>query len=109
MAKGTDTHRLTIRLTDMDFERLSYWADKEKVSINEFIPMILDRWVEIENGDYRLPTLEQARLNQLIDVILGMSNNMQSLESVVIHGFDSLLKLTKGDNYLLEHQDGEIE
>lgn len=107
--KKMDTHRLTLRLTDTDYERLSYWADKQGVSINEFVPMVVDRWIAIENGNYNLPTLEQARLNQLIDVVLGMSNNMQSLESVVINGFDSLLKLTKGDNYLLEHQDGEIE
>ncbi len=40
---------------------------------------------------------------------MAQQKGLQSLESVVIHGFDSLLKLTKGDNYLLEHQDGEIE
>ena len=78
------------------------------MSINEFVPVILDRWVSIENGNYQLPTLEAARLNQIIDVVTGLSSNIQSLESVTINGFDSLLKLTKGDNYLLEHEDGEI-
>lgn len=104
-----DVHRVTLRLNDKDYDRLSYWADKHGVSVNEFVPMLLDRWVSIENGDYQLPTLEQARLNQLIEVIVGMSSNVQSLESVVINGFDSLLKLTKGDNYLLEHEDGEVD
>lgn len=103
------THRLTLRLSDKDYDRLSYWADHVGVSMNEFVPMILDRWVDIENGNYELPTLEAARLNQLIDTVLGMSKNMQSLETVVINGFDSLLQLTKGDNYLLAHQeDGEF-
>lgn len=105
---GNGSHRLTVRLTDKDFDRLSYWADKASLSINEFIPVILDRWVDIENGNYELPTLEIQRLNQLVDVVLGLSSNIQSLESVTINGFDSLLKLTKGDNYLLENEDGEF-
>lgn len=106
---GPDYHRLTLRLTNKDFDKLSYWADKKGVSMNEFIPILLDLYVGIENGNYPLQTLEQARLNQLIDVILSLSSNIQSLESITIHGFDSLLQLTKGDNYLLEHEeDGEF-
>lgn len=103
-----DSHRVTLRLTDKDYGRLTYWAEKAGMSVNEFVPTILDRWIDIENGNYQLPTLEAARLNQIIDVVLGLSSNVQSLESVVISGFDSLLKLTKGDNYLLEHEDGEF-
>lgn len=108
MAKDIGSHRLTLRLSDVDYDKLSYWADKVGMSMNEFVPVILDRWVDIENGNYQLPTLEAARLNQIIDVVVGLSSNIQSLESVTINGFDSLLKLTKGDNYLLEHEDGEF-
>lgn len=109
MTTGPNYHRLTLRLNHKDFDRLSYWADKKGVSINEFVPMMLDLFIGIENGNYQLPTLEQARLNQLIDATLSLSSNVQSLESIVIHGFDSLLQLTKGDNYLLEHEeDGEF-
>lgn len=108
--KVTDnnSHRLTVRLTNTDYDRLSYWAEKNDMSINEFIPAMLDRWISIANGDYELPTLEIQRLNQIIDVVAGLSSNIQSLESVTISGFDSLLKLTKGDNYLLEDEDGEF-
>jgi hypothetical protein len=105
---GNQSHRLTVRLSEEDFNRLEYWSNYAGVSINEFIPEILDRWVNIENGNYQLPTLEAARLNQLVDVVTGLSNNVQSLESITINGFDGLLKLTKGDNYLLEHDDGEF-
>ena len=59
-------------------------------------------------GQLSLKTLEQARLNQLIDAMAVLSSNVKSLESVVTSGFDSLLVLTKGDNYLLSHQDGEL-
>lgn len=102
-------HRLTLRLTEKDFERLEYWSSKRKVSINEFIPILLDRWIAIENGNYELSTLEQQRLNQLIDVVKGLSMDIQNQGSILTAGFESLLQLTKGDNYLFDHdEDGEF-
>lgn len=102
-------HRLTLRLTEKDFERLEYWSSKIKVSINEFIPILLDRWIAIENGNYELSTLEQQRLNQLIDVVKGLSMDIQNQGSILSAGFESLLQLTKGDNYLFDRdEDGEF-
>ena len=47
-------------------------------------------------------------MNQLVDVVTNLSSNIKSLEDVTVSGFDSLLGLTRGDNYLLEHEDGEL-
>ena len=106
---GAGYHRLTLRLSDKDFERLEYWSSKINTSINEFIPIILDRWVAIENGNYELLTLEQKRLNQLIDVIKGLSVDVQNQGRIISAGFESLTQLTKGDNYLFDSQeDGEF-
>lgn len=105
---GEMSHRLTLRLPQTDYERLAHWAKKKEMSINEFVPMLLDFYIDIQNGDYQLPTLEIQRLNQLIESQAVMSRNMQALESIVVNGFDSLLSLTKGDNYLLEDEDGEL-
>ena len=102
------TKRVTLRLSEEDYERLSYWADRKGFSVNEFVPVLLDRYVDIENGDYQLPTLEAARMNQLLDAVTAMSRNMESLTSIVVSGFDSLLQLSRGDNYLLEPEDGEL-
>lgn len=103
-----DSHRLTVRLSQKDFERLEYWAQKKGRSINEFIVVLLDQYVDIQNGSYELPTLEIARLNQLIESQQVLSRNVASLESIVVNGFDSLLSLTRGDNYLLDAEDGEL-
>ena len=78
------------------------------MSINEFVPVLLEQYIGIKNGDYQLPTLEIQRLNQLIETVNVLSRNMQSLESITVNGFDSLLSLTKGDNYLLEDDDSDI-
>lgn len=102
------SHRVTTTLTDDQYERLKYWAQKKGVSINEYLNDAIDRVIRYENKDYDLPELEIQRLNQLIDVITTLSSNVKSLEDVTISGFDSLIGLTRGDNYLLEAEDGEI-
>lgn len=102
------SHRVTTTLTDDQYERLKYWTQKKGVSINEYLNDAIDRAIRYENKDYDLPELEIQRLNQLIDVITTLSSNVKSLEDVTISGFDSLIGLTRGDNYLLEAEDGEI-
>lgn len=106
----SENHRLTLRFSQADFDRMKYWAEKADCSINEFIILMLEQWIDIQNGNYELPTLEVQRLNQLIESHSVMARDLQSLTSVVINGFDSLLSLTKGDNYLLDDsEDGELD
>lgn len=111
MAKKNQTqgkHRVTTTLLDDDVQRVEYWAARRGISINEYIHDAVIEKIKRENKDYDLPTMEIARLNQLIDAMTVLSTNVQSLESIVTSGFDSLIGLTRGDNYLLNHEDGEI-
>lgn len=103
-----DVHRLTLRISEDDFQRLQYWADRCEMSVNEYMVEALYAQIRRENGDYDLPTAEVARLNQLVDLVTELSSNVKSLEDVTTSGFDSLLGLTRGDNYLLEQDDGEL-
>lgn len=108
MAQAKGTHRVTVTVNDDTLKQMQYYANKKNISINQFLNDAIDTAIAWENKDYPIPTLEQARLNQLIDQMAIMSSNMSSLEKVVTSGFDSLLGLTRGDNYLLEHEDGEL-
>lgn len=100
--------RIAVRLRRDTDQRARYWADRDSVSVNEFIAAAVEEKIQRMNGDYDLPTLEQARLNQLIDQMESLSTNVANLEAVTINGFDSLMGLTRGDNYLLDAEDGEI-
>lgn len=108
MSKERTTHRVTATIPESTFQSLQYWAKKNDCSINEFLAECIDFMIRYQNGDYELSTCEINRLNQLIDVITVLSENVKSLESITVSGFDSLLNLTRGDNYLLESEDGEI-
>lgn len=101
-------HRLTLRINEDDYQRLQYWAARRGISANDYMIEALYAQIRRENGDYDIPMAEVARLNQLVDLVTGLSSNIKSLENVTISGFDSLLGLTRGDNYLLEQEDGDI-
>ncbi|MYR58404.1 hypothetical protein GTY54_19900 [Streptomyces sp. SID625] len=98
-----------VRLSLDDKQRAEYWADKRGFSsVNEYVAEAVAEKIRRENLDYDLPTLEIARLNELVDQVAALSKNSANLERVVITGFDSLIGLTRGDNYLLDDEDGEL-
>lgn len=104
----SDRVRAPFRPRRDTYERAKYWASKAGISVNEYFNEAAEEKIARENGDYALPTLEQARVNQLIDEMASLSTNVSNLQSVVTDGFGSLLGLTRGDNYLLDNEDGEI-
>lgn len=91
------------------YERVIYWAGKKGISINELLRDAISLYIAHENKDYDLPALEIQRLNRLISSISVLSTNIGSLEKVVVSGFNSLIELTRGDNYLLDDDDGDID
>lgn len=95
-------HRVTTTLTDEEFDILKHWADKDDVSINDFIRESVLFRIRWKQKDYPLEPLEVQRVNQLVDAVTSLTSNVNSLERVVVSGFDSLLGLVRGDNYLLE-------
>lgn len=106
-AKGRKQVKATI--DEVLYEKLVFWANKKGMSANQFMANAIDLAIQFESGNYELQTLEQQRLNQLVDVIETLSFNVKGLEDMVKYGFDSLLGLTRGDNYLLDREeDGEI-
>ena len=98
-----------IRLDPDDKQHAKYWADKRGFSsVNEYVAEAVVEKIRRENLDYDLPTLEIARLNELVDQVAALAKNSANLERVVTMGFDSLIGLTRGDNYLLDEEDGEL-
>lgn len=98
-----------VRLDPDDKQRAAYWADKRGFSsVNEYVAEAVIEKIRRENLDYDLPTLEIARLNELVDQVAALAKNSANLERVVTTGFDSLIGLTRGDNYLLDDEEGEL-
>lgn len=101
--------RVAIRLHPDTKERVNYWAEKHGVSANEYMAEAVEAAIRRENGDYDLPTLETQRLNQLIDQQAALETSVNNLQTIAVNGFDSLMGLTRGDSYLLDEEDGELD
>ncbi len=101
--------RVTAVLSPDEMERVKYWAASHGVSVNEYVRSAVEGAIRRENRDYDLPTLEVARLNQLVDAIGAMSMNLRNLEHVVVNGFDQFVRLTRGENYLDLHEDQDYD
>lgn len=104
-----DRYRFTASVDETTYTQAQYYAKKLGISINDFLRESIEHYIAYQNKDYDLPALEIQRLNQLVDTISVLSSNVSSLEKVTIAGFDSLISLTRGDNYLLEDDDGELD
>ena len=96
---------MTVRLDSAEYETVRFWSSKIGISENDFVREAIALKIRHTNGDYDLPTAEIQRLNQLIDLIGSLSSNISNLEDVTVSGFQSLISLTRGDNYLLDNDD----
>lgn len=105
--RDTSSSRVNVRLDPALRARVDYWADKRGVSVNSYIADAVAAAIARENGDYDLPTLEQARLAQLIESQTSLASNVANLEKVVMSMADSIVGLMRGDSYLLDPEDGE--
>lgn len=95
--------RLNVELDLEDYEKVKYWADIKGLSISDYARGALDLSYKFYCGDFDLPNVTIARINQLIDIIGILSNDIENLQDITISGFDSLTSLTRGDgNYLIE-------
>lgn len=96
--------RVTATVNDEDYERMKYWAEKRNISVNDYLRYAVIETIKRENKDYDIPTMEIARLNQLVDAMNVLSFNVGNLEHIVTDGFDSLFRLTRGENYLVDDE-----
>lgn len=97
-----NTKRMTVRVSDAEYATVQFWSSKLGISENDFVREAIALKIRHSNGDYDLPTAEIQRLNQLVELISSLNSNVSNLEEVTVNGFNSLISLTRGDNYLLD-------
>jgi hypothetical protein len=92
--------RVTMTLTADEYERLTFWADRRQMSINEYLHECFSHMIDYENGVYDAPTIMQERMNLVVDAVTMNSSKLDSLANFITSGFESLLAAARGDDYL---------
>ncbi len=103
------TVRVWCRVPADDDARLRYWAERKGVDVGEYVAEAIDAQIRRENQDYDLPTLEIARLNQLVDEQKAVSTGLANLTQVVENGFQMLIGIARGESDLLDADGGDDE
>lgn len=108
--KETKSARASMRLLEEDKAYIDYWAEKfdDIDSSTELMMRAVRHYVAWRNQDFDLPTAEIQRLNQLIDAMENMVSSNDRLANTVTNGFDSMMGMMRGDNYLIEPENGDL-
>lgn len=109
MAEPKNTVRISLRLDEDTHERLKYWSARKQVSLNTYLMDAIDLMIAYENGDYDVPTAFMQRINQLTGTVVALQSSVDNLTDVTVNGFDAIAGLTRGDNYLVKAEDGELD
>lgn len=94
---GKEIH---IRLTQEMFEKVSEWASIKGISMNQLVMDAIELQIKFYNSNYDLPTLEQARLNQLIQEQQLMRKEVNNLTASVDNLLQVITNLDSGENLL---------
>lgn len=74
----------------------------------EFLISAMNHYIQWKNGDYDLPTAERQRMNQMVDAVQSLVVSQGHLEQSLVNGLDAMLGIIRGENYLIEEDDGEL-
>lgn len=104
----TNKPRISVTIDQKTYEKTQYWADKKHMSLSEYVVEAIIKQIQHETSDFDIPNLAIQRINQNTEALEAMSSNLEQVETMIMRGFDQIIGLTRGDNYLLSEDDGEL-
>lgn len=100
--------RVTVRMPARNKAELDYWSDLQEMSMSEYVVRAIENQIARDNGKVDNETLLTARLNQLIDVNVGVESRLGNVEQLVNQFMKMFSVLTSGETMLLDDEDGEL-
>lgn len=101
-----------VRLDPDDRARVEYWSAKRGYpSISEYVSDAVAEKIRRENLDFEnsQTDLHLNRLNQIIDNQKAEMAFNENMSHVLMVAINSIIGLTRGDNYLTDEPDGELD
>lgn len=101
--------RLTLRIDDVTKRNAEFWANHSSagaMSLNEFIVDAVEEKIARLSG--HIPDMDNIvvnRLNQMQDSFDGLRSDINNVQAVVVNGFDSIVAMGNGGNFLLDDFD----
>lgn len=93
--------RTELRMDPKLFLSVRAAADRDGLSVNEWMAQAADHYLHWQLSDYDVPTAEVQRLNQLTDMVTSLVTTQRGLNQIISDGFSGLYGLMHGGNYLM--------
>lgn len=106
MAKN-DEKRITVRLSEEDYDRIKHFAKREDTSVNQFIIDAANHYADWILKDFDVPTAEVKRLNQLIESMNRLTASSEAVHSTVINAVDSIYNMTLDKDLFSQDKGGD--
>ena len=102
--KHKDDKRLTVRMPQSLGAQVEYWSSEQGISQNEFASDAVFEKVARCKGDHIADANSEtvAVLNQFTDRMAALEYSVNHLTRIVMTAVNSVMLLTRGDNYLLD-------
>ena len=75
------------------------------MSKTQFIVYSVQLAIDVKNDNFTDPTFALNRINELATRISIMEDKLDSISDSVISGFNSLISITRNENYLDQYSD----
>lgn len=96
--KKTNKIKLYFDVDQDTADLIDYWKHKNNfASRKDLLCAALNQYIAIQNQDYDLPTIEVARINQIIEVLHNQTDELHALRKAVNNGFSTVLDLSDED------------
>lgn len=100
--KDMRTVTVSLRVNTTLNEQMKYWSNKRELTLTEYITDAVREKIARENGDYDLPTMEQARLAQLIDNVKTLDSTVGNFEKSFMSMIESIVILSRDPKYMID-------
>lgn len=100
--------RVTVRLPQRDKNELIFWSATQDLSMSEYVLRAVENQISRDNGRVDNETLVTGRMNQMIEMMVGMESRVTNLEQIMTQFMDMFSTLISGDTVLTDEDDGVL-
>ena len=94
--------RLTVRIPQALYERLSLYGDRERINKNEVIISALRFYLDAQDGGAIFDSFGEQRMNQMVELMIGIQERLDGMTLENREFMDTMIRMTNGDNYLTD-------
>lgn len=100
-----DEKRVTVRMSQQEYDQIKHFANREDVSVNQFILNSCEHYQNWILKDFDVPTAMVQRQNQMVESINRLNSTQANLVKTITYFTDTFFNVT-GTKDLLNHDEG---